>query len=709
MLAVVYLAALFLAGAGIVNRYMPASPAMVRIAGGFLLGVVSTAWVTYVIALALSPITDDSLLVGIVVATACNIGLIAWSRKWLLPSQFRMSAFDILFIGASLAFSFWLMDNRLLIAHDIAGEPLMVSSETWGDTALHVALSRSFSEGSNLPTEYPFFAGEPIRYHFGYDFFAGALQEGGLTILLSFNLPGALGFTAIMALMLSLGRMLFSANDGIVRRWWQDRGTWVGLIAVALLLTNQSLQFIRYLEETGSLADALNPDNWWNHAGYLSIGPYTEDKIAIFNTLNVYLTQTHLIIGMAVVLFVAFGLLQPLRFGQSLPRNRMLLLGLLFGMSFWLNGVLYIAAGVFFGTLLIVFALSGSYRHAQAGVSGVWSREFGLEFRRWAMAAAWFIVPALVLAVPQAIWLNGGLGNDGSIERHFGYLVCSSPNARCYANGEMNPLDPSHWVEFWNYWLLNQGLMIPLLIFAFIIATRRDLKILAAVMAVFVFGSMFQLSRDLGGHNHKVFNLWETLASLFVAYALVELWNIGRGMLGRLNLKVPAAQPLAWVLVPVLFIGLVLSGLLDFMTIKNDWQVEVFGENQATNDWIVENTDGDAVFLVAWGELYTGPTLAGRRVYLGYDPWVSSAGYDVAPRTQAIAAIYGAHSKDEACELLVDRDIDYVLIGRHERSGQRFELNEQLFDSEFVLAGPAPQGTETVKMFDVAASCASPG
>jgi len=706
VLAVVYLIVLSVAGAGVVNRMMPSAPAMVRICGGFLLGIVSSAWVTYLVALGLSGVTDESLLIGIVLTTVLNAAVIVWCRDSLRLSHVRMSAFEVLFLGAALAFSFWLMDNRLFVAGDVAGDPVLVSSETWGDTALHVALSRSFSEGANYPTEYPFFANDPIRYHFGYDFFAGALQEGGLSVVLSFNLPGALAFTAMMALMLSLGRMLFSVNDGKQRRWWEDRGVWGGLIAVALLMTNQSLQVIRYFETTGSFSDALNPDTWWNHTGYLSIGPYTADKIAIFNTLNVFLTQTHLIVGMAVVLFVAFGLLQPLRFGQRLPRDRMLLLGVLFGASFWLNGVLFIAAGIFFGTLLVVFAVSAACRHAQGSAVGSRGSEFWRELWRWVKASVWFIAPALLLAIPQAIWLNGGLGNDGSIRQHIGYLVCSSPNANCNANGEMDPLDPSHWVEFGNYWLLNQGLMIPLLIFAFVIAKRSDLKILAAIMAVFIFGSLFQLSRDLGGHNHKIFNLWEILASLFVAYALVELWNIGRGMLGALNFKSPALQPVTWVLVPVLFFGLVVSGLLDFMTIKNDWEVDVFGENQAAVVWIEENTEGDAVFLVAWGDLYTAPTLAGRGVFLGYDPWVSSAGYDAAPRKETITAIYGAGSKGEACGLLRENDIDYVLIGRSERGGTLFPLNEQLFRDEFTLAGSAPQGADTIDIYDVSASCA---
>jgi hypothetical protein len=700
---------LCLAGTAVVNRTMASAPALVRLSGGLLAGVVSAAWLTYVVAAGLSGVTGESLTAGLIVASVVNGGVAVWLRDWLRPSRLRLSAVDVLFLGAALVFSFWLMDNRLFVAGDVNGDPLMVSSETWGDTALHVALSRSFSEGANYPTEYPFFANEAIRYHFGYDFFAGALQEGGLSVALSFNLPGALGFSAMMALLFSLGRMLFSVGDGGQRTWWRDRGVWVGLIAVALLMTNQSMEFIRYFERTGSLADALDPNNWWNlgmrpqwSQGYLSIGPYTDDKIAIFNTLNVFLTQTHLIIAMGMVLFVSFGLLQPLRFGQPLPQQRMLLLGLVFGLSFWLNGVLFIAAGVFFGALLVVFAGADVYRAVRRddAVAG-WA-----ALKPWLRQGAWFVGPALALAIPQALWLNGGAGNDGAFRMHLGYLVCSSPNSECHAAGEMDLLEPSHWYEFVNYWLLNQGLMFPLLIVALVVATRNDLKILGAVMVVFVLGSLFQLSRDLGGHNHKIFNLWEIMASLFVANAVVVIAEAGRDLAARLSLA-PAARYAAWGVAGCAFFVLVLSGLLDFMTIKNDWEVEVFGENQPVVKWIEDSTDGEAVFMTAWGDLYTAPTLAGRRVFLGYDPWASSAGYDVSPRQQAIAAVYGAADKTTACGLLVENNIDYLLIGASERGGQRFTLNEELFKNEFALVGSLPQGSGTVDVYDVRVSCAA--
>ena len=551
MLSALLLITMTVAGLAIIQRIMPSMPSMVRLCGGFLTGIVITAPICYAVGFSLSYATDESLLIGIIVALAVHGAIIGLLGRDLRPAMFRLSWFEIAFIGASLAFSFWLMDNRLFIAHSLEGDPLLVSSETWGDTALHTALSRSFGWGSNYPTEYPFFANEPIKYHFGYDFFAGVLQKGSAPIgsttavSLSFNLPGALGFTMMM-MLLSLGRMLFGAvaePAGRAISWWRDKGVWVGLIAVALLLTNQSLGFLRYIDHPAGQAasgttttqsgiwDALNPVNWWHHTKYLTIGPYDgKEKIAIFNTLNVYLTQTHLIVAMAVVLFIAFAMLEPLRRRVALTRNRMVFLGVLFGLAFWLNGVLWIAAGVFFGTLLLIFAGSAIYRTARA--KGDWIEEAG----NWAETIAWFAVPALAIGIPQAIWLNGwslSSGDDATgsaIKIHWGYLTCSAATSACHdaPGNQMDLFNLSHWKEFFNYWLLNEGLVLPLLGLALVL-TRRwfDRKVLVAVMAVFLLGNSIQLSRDLGGHNHKVINLWENLSGLFVGYALVEIASYG--------------------------------------------------------------------------------------------------------------------------------------------------------------------------------------
>ncbi|HEY5625664.1 MAG TPA: hypothetical protein VIT93_04160, partial [Dehalococcoidia bacterium] len=165
MLAAVYLLSLALAGVAAVTVLLPSAPVMVRLAGGFIAGIVVAAWVTYVVALGLSPLTDESLLAGIVISIVISVGLIAGLVRRLRIPDFRLRPLEIMLIGLALIFSFWLMDQRLTVDDNAPGNPVVVSANTWGDTALHVSLARSFSQGDNYPTEYPFYANEPIRYH----------------------------------------------------------------------------------------------------------------------------------------------------------------------------------------------------------------------------------------------------------------------------------------------------------------------------------------------------------------------------------------------------------------------------------------------------------------------------------------------------------------------------------------------------------------
>ncbi len=776
MLAGVYLLTSFLAGLALVQRVFPEMPAPVRLAGGFLVGIMLTAWVTFLVAFGLSPATESSLLIGIIVALVVHAGVIAVWGRTLRPAMFRLTVVEALFMAGSLAFSFWLMDNRL------SGDPAFVSANTWGDTALHVALARSFSMGHNYPPEYPFFANEPIRYHFGYDFFAGALEKGGLPVAYTFNLPGAIGFAGMMVLVFSLGRFLWGRAGGGANAGGAgaSMAVWIGLIAVVLLITNGSLSFLRYYQDfdgSGSfLKDvwhALDPSHWWHNGNYRAVGPYDigrgVDQISIYWTLNVFLTQTHLIVAMAGVLFVTFGLVQPLRLGQPLPRERALFLGVLTGLSFWLNGVLYVAAGVFFGSLLVIFGLGSAWR-AAAGSSVEADRPavFLRTLLQRGLEALPFAVPAVLLAAPQAIWLNGGLHNDGSVRWQIGYLVCSSPAASCHADGQMDLLNLSHWWDFIQYWWLNLGLALPLMVFGAILGKRSDRMLMLSVMAIFIFGNFVQLSRDLGGHNHKVFNLWEVLMNLFAAFAFVRLWQIishetraaairiprgyhlwigavllalGAGVM-RLNyewagpaalyyvmgavllagfievligvefqlrtrLRAVSLNPFAAGLMAVVLFFLVASGFIDFMTMKNDAHYPVFGDKQTTIDWILDNTPKDAVFLTNYGDLYTAPTLAGRSIFLGYEPWVGSAGYDYQPRIRIISSIYQAASKAQACQLLGQNDIDYVELGPAEKSGGHFKPNEALFSTQFILAGAVNAPDGRVAFYDARKSCPS--
>ena len=652
MLALPYLVASFLFGLLLVQRLFPDTPPLVRLAGGYLTGLLLTAWATFLLAFALSSL-DDALTIAIWLVLAAEIVVLAlWGRR-LSPSALKLSPLEMAVVGLALLFSFWLMDQRL------SGEPPSVSLNTWGDFGLHIPLARSFTWAHNFPPEYPFFAGEPIRYHFGFDFYAGVLEELGLPVVYAFNIPGALGFAAMMLLVFELGRLLF-------------RRVSVAVMAVVLLITNGSLSFLRYFDlYNNDVPEAVS--KLWDHNRYLAVGPYLVegkiDQIAIYWTLNAFLTQTHTIIAIAIGLFIAYGLLQPLRKQEPLGHRRLLALGALLGLAFWLSAPVFVAVFVFCVALLLVFG-------------------------RWRELVA-FLVPVGLLALPQAVWLNGGLSTGGSIRQHTGYLVCSSPDASCNADGfRFDELD-SYW-DFAQYWWLNLGLAFPLMVLAAVWAGKEDRRLMLAAMAIFLFGNFVQLGRDLGGHNHKVFNTWEILMNLFVAFAFVKLWDL-RVRQVDMSLVGRAA-------IPAVFLFLVLSGIIDFMVIKNDPRFTVFGNREAEIEWIRDNTRHDAVFLVS-PDLYATPSLAGRRLFLGYVPWAGGAGYDVAPREKTVRDIYGAASKVEACRLLTAHGIDFVQVGPGEANNRGLQLNDGLFARDFVVAFNTQASDGPIALYDVEKSC----
>jgi hypothetical protein len=305
-----------------------------------------------------------------------------------------------------------------------------------------------------------------------------------------------------------------------------------------------------------------------------------------------------------------------------------------------------------------------------------------------------FFATAGVVAFPQMIWLNGGLGTKHSLTFHDGYLV-----------ENFHFQNPGSYLDFAVYWWLNLGLVGPLVILAAVVGRRADRKLLVAIMAIFAFGNVVAFGTDIGGHNHKVFNLWEVLINLFAAYALVcvacVLWRglpVGSRRLGTLT-----RRGIAVTVVPAACVVLVLSGLLDFMTLKNDSRYEVFGGWQPAISWIEDNTSRDSVFLTAYGDVYTVPTLAGRSVYLGgFSYWAESMGYDNVPREQRIASIYAAPNRAAACERMRGTGVDYIQVGEGESSTDRFpQRNPDLFPGDFVRV----YSDERFSYYDVSASC----
>ncbi|MGH3781265.1 MAG: hypothetical protein ACRDRO_11745 [Pseudonocardiaceae bacterium] len=716
MLVVPYLLLSFLAALVIVQRVFREFPVFVRLVAAFAVSIVVTGWANFTAGWLIHSLgRSDATFYGAFVAMGANALIIGLGRREFRRSAFRVQPLAILSVSSALALSGWVMHTRL------SGQPLTVSNNTWADTALHIGIARSFSEGDNFPPVLPVFSGETIRYHFGFDFYAGALERMGLPIEWAFNLPGALGFTAIMILVFEFAYYLW-------------RRISIGVISAVLFATNGSLAFLRYFDRYSTVIEALTPSNWWNHGQYLATAPYQSgEQISIFWTLNPYLNQTHLIVSMTVALFVGYALLQHLRGPGSiagnppnayadenhrrpLPRERAVALGLLAGAAFWLNGIVFVASMIFFCVLLYLY--SGRLRMVAVPsavlvavsvmlfVAGAFMQSDGIRQMALLLLIGGlvllgpvreslpFLATACVAALPQLIWLNGGLGTKGVLSFHNGYLI---ENFRFQ--------NPGSYLDFASYWWFNLGLVGPLVILAAIIGRRADRKLLVAIMVIFAFGNVVAFGPDVGGHGHKVFNLWEVLVNLFAAYALVcvahALW---RGVpVGSRQLGVLAGRCIAVAIIPAACVVLVLSGLLDFMTIKNDTQFAVFGDSQPAINWIEDNTSRDSVFLTAYDDVYTIPTLAGRSVYFGgFSGWSDGMGYDIMSRERRIASIYSAPDQVAACERMRGTGVDYIQVGDGETKPDRFpQRNPHLFPGNFVRV----YSDSHFSYYDARASC----
>lgn len=170
------------------------------------------------------------------------------------------------------------------------------------------------------------------------------------------------------------------------------------------------------------------------------------------------------------------------------------------------------------------------------------------------------------------------------------------------------------------------------------------------------------------------------------------------------RLGVRTGRGIAVAVVPAACAVLVLSGLLDFMTLKNDPRYAVFGDSQPAISWIEDNTSRDSVFLTAHGDVYTVPTLAGRSVYLGgFSTWTAIMGYDNVSRERRIASIYAAPDRATACARMRGTGVDYIQVGAAETSNERFpQRNPDLFPGDFVRVYSDPH----VSYYDVGTSCA---
>jgi len=300
-------------------------------------------------------------------------------------------------------------------------------------------------------------------------------------------------------------------------------------------------------------------------------------------------------------------------------------LGVILGLGAFWNGALIIAALLILGTAVI------------------WSP------RRFDLIVCCGI--ATLLAIVEA---KGFISTGPGVSPRFNFGFLAEP--------------PTIW-GIAKYYLKLLGLVIPVLAFAAWRLRPRARWLLASLLVPIVFATTFTFTPDVSV-NHKFVNVSVRIAAIFVALAVLRVYDSGR--LGRL-----AAI--------ILFAGLTATGAVDLIAVWN------FNREKRTHDladpmlqWALRETHPKAVFA-APPVYHHLVYFTGRPSYLGLPYWAESAGYDVAPRAAVLKQIYEGGNPAEIARLAKSEGISYVIVDDVAR-GHYPSLREDVLRANFPLA-----------------------
>ncbi len=195
------------------------------------------------------------------------------------------------------------------------------------DLYSHTAIIRSFSAGYNFPTEYPFFQGDAIRYHFFFYFGGGVLEALGAPMSVALNLPSALAFGSLLSLASFIA---FRLTDSLV----------AAALTVAFCLFRSSLSWLDWIAAVRRSAVEDNPI--FRQSFFYGVTPY--EDWGIFS-LNVHLNQRHLMHGLAFMLVVLVSCVFTPRLRVPLKDRTSLVylaLGVVLGCGSYWNGPAFI-------------------------------------------------------------------------------------------------------------------------------------------------------------------------------------------------------------------------------------------------------------------------------------------------------------------------------------------------------------------------------
>jgi len=586
----------------------------------------------------------------------------------------------LLFTGAGIAIFYY--------SFHVSGDKIYAGYSVFSDLAPHTALISSFSNGMNFPTVYPHFPTEGIRYHFLFYFLCGNLNQLGMRIDHALNIPSILVMLCCFILLGVLAVLLTG-----------KRVTF--LLAPVLVLFRSSYAVVSQIKTLAIAPGATLPsvitgifsNNQW-------IGTTPRDNWGLW-AINVYANQRHLLLGVALLLILIFLFLPHVRrmflHVRKAKGFKSKIRHFLFCREAWiprLKDPLH-PYSLALPALLIVICMP--YFHGSALIAALIILCVMAVFSENRLTYAVVAAAAVGSSIIQAQYFSGGAANVVSFAYYWGFIVDNPTltNVAIYI-GKMMGI---------------ASVLLFILLFTQKNAYRTILLLAFAMPAALAF--FFTMTVDVTS-NHKFIQISLILFSIYLASLLTFLWNPfsdkkhkavynadadPQAMPDRIH---PVRRMFAVtgtrILAVVLFITLTATGVSEWIVFynldKNSVQMNL---SSPMVTWIEKNTGKKDVFLTATYAMNTF-FLSGRFAYYGHPYYAWSAGYDTDSRSIVYAQLLtGCDGNPENFRALcAQENISYVLMDDDLRSQPDFTVNEAFFSSNLPVAATFADENNTI-------------
>lgn len=696
MLGIVYILLCFLVGYGIVNIVFPGinrfteetysgsklqlSSLFFKLPAYYVTGTLAVTWPVYILANCFNNSRNPLGIANIIVmSVSAAFGLFMLyiirkrKEKHLRDELKKISVSEKIALFLVCVIITVLMFRTLYSSEGC----LCVGLSVFSDFSTHLSMIRSFSHGSNFPTQYSFFAGQDVKYHFMFQFLTGNLEYLGLRIDLAFNISSILSLLGAYMMLYVLAVKISGRKA-------------VGLITWVLFTFRSSwalYEFIKELPKDGVLKGLAENVEF--------IGATEHENWGLWN-LNVYCNQRHFAFSLTVMLFVILLMLPCIYAAgrrlwaavESVKRNSdeklktkngyfyNFKLGIkayfcdsLFSIEGWavkdmrtaiFAGIILGAIGfwngaVLIGTVIVLFFMAaGSDRRFEfvilAGIAGSLS------------------------LLQSKVFISGSL-----FEPQYYYGFLSEP--KTFINS----------VDF--VWKM-MGILPLFLLFAFAFEKGTEKYIMICFSMPIIFSFTVSLTPDISV-NHKYIMMAIMLLDVFAAKLLYDMFSYRNAVL-----RILAAG---------LLVCLTLTGIYEFEIVmkKNiDNTSMKYRYDDPLMDWIWENTDSTDLFLTGNYYLTYGGTgnsmiLSGTMLFNGWEYFSWSAGYNSAERDAIVADIYSCDDIEKLYKLVDKEKFSYIVVDFRNREAEDYVLNEDIFEEAYEKVYSSGSDEYRIAIYDV--------